>query len=87
VVERQVANLNVASSNLVSRSILKDFMSKLRRSRKEKWFGGICGGFSAFFDVEPWVVRLLTVLLTLFGGMSILIYLILWVFIPREEAV
>lgn len=62
-------------------------MSKLRRSRKDKWLGGICGGFAAFADVEPWVIRLITVILTLFGGMSILFYLLLWVFIPREEVV
>lgn len=56
---------------------------KLYRSRTNRSIAGICGGLAAFFDVDPTAVRLVTLLLILFGGLSIWVYLILWIVIPE----
>ena len=56
----------------------------LRRSRTDRWIGGVCGGIARVTSVESWVWRLLFALLLLFGGAGALAYLLLWVFVPNE---
>lgn len=59
-------------------------MSKrLYRSRKDVMIAGICGGMAEYFDIDPVIVRLLTVLLAFAGGAAILIYLLGWLIIPK----
>lgn len=59
---------------------------KLYRSRNNRSIAGVCGGIGAFFGIDPTVVRLLALGLLLCGGMSLWVYIILWVVIPEEEA-
>ena len=46
-------------------------LRKLYRSRTERSIAGICGGLAAYFDSDPTLIRLLMLLLILFGGLSI----------------
>lgn len=57
---------------------------KLYRSRTERSIAGICGGLAAYFDADPTMIRLVMLLLILFGGLSIWAYIILWIVIPEE---
>ena len=57
---------------------------RLQRSRTEKMIGGVCGGLATYFSVDPTLVRVLWVAMTLFVGVGILLYLILWVVMPLE---
>ena len=59
---------------------------KLYRSRTERSIAGICGGLGAYFDADPTLIRLVMLLLILFGGLSIWAYIILWIVIPEEPA-
>lgn len=59
---------------------------KLYRSRTERSIAGICGGLGEYFGTDPTMIRLLTLLLILFGGLSIWAYIILWIVIPEEPA-
>ena len=59
---------------------------KLFRSRTDRSIAGICGGLAAYFDSDPTVLRLITLFLILFGGLSIWAYIILWIVIPEEPA-
>lgn len=43
-------------------------------------------GLAAYFDSDPTLIRLLMLLLILFGGLSIWAYIILWIVIPEEPA-
>lgn len=61
--------------------------NRLHRSRKERMIGGVCGGLAEYFRIDPTLVRLVFVLLTLANGMGVLAYLILWVIMPEEERV
>ena len=46
--------------------------------------GGVCSGMSIYFNVDPVIIRILFVLLVFLGfGISIIIYLILWVVVPK----
>ena len=59
-------------------------IEKFRRSRNDKWFGGVCGGLGRATGVESWVWRLLFALLFLFAGSGLIAYLLLWIFVPIE---
>lgn len=59
---------------------------RLRRSRTDRSIAGICGGIGEFFRIDSTVVRLATLLLILFGGLSIWIYVILWLVVPEAPA-
>lgn len=56
----------------------------LRRSRSNRVIGGVCGGLAAYFGIDVAVVRLLMFLLIFFGGISLWVYIILWIVIPSE---
>ncbi|UCH94106.1 MAG: PspC domain-containing protein [Candidatus Aminicenantes bacterium] len=57
-------------------------MKRLYRSRKDRVLAGICGGLGEYFDIDPVIVRLITVGLTLFG-LPLLIYLLAIFIIPN----
>ncbi len=47
---------------------------------------GVCGGIARFFGVDPTLVRLGTVLLVVPGGMSLWVYIIAALIMPRESS-
>jgi phage shock protein PspC (stress-responsive transcriptional regulator) len=47
---------------------------------------GVCGGIARYFNVDPTVVRVATVLLVAFAGLSLWVYIIAALIIPRESA-
>lgn len=58
---------------------------RLYRSERDRILGGVAGGLADFFDVDSTLVRIIFVLLTIFGGGGIIIYLILWILVPTES--
>jgi phage shock protein PspC (stress-responsive transcriptional regulator) len=59
--------------------------SKLRRSRTNRSIAGVCGGLANYFEADATLLRIVMLLLILFGGMSLWVYIILWLLIPSEE--
>jgi phage shock protein C len=57
---------------------------RLYRPRDGRVVAGVCVGLAAYLGVDPTLVRLAFVLLTVFGGLGILLYLCAWVVIPEE---
>lgn len=60
---------------------------KLARSRNDKMIAGVCGGFAEYFGWAPWMVRFVYVLVSIFSAAfpGIIIYLILWFLMPKQE--
>jgi phage shock protein PspC (stress-responsive transcriptional regulator) len=58
--------------------------NKLYRSTTDKMLGGVAGGLAEYFDIDPTIVRVLFVVLTLVGGGGILAYIILWIVVPEK---
>ena len=56
----------------------------LRRSRDDRWLGGVCGGIGRLTGVEGWVWRLLFALLAMCAGTGVLVYLLMWILLPPE---
>jgi phage shock protein PspC (stress-responsive transcriptional regulator) len=61
-----------------------DAVNRLRRSRSDRWIAGICGGVAQVTGVESWIWRLILAVLALFGGTGVLLYILLWIFVPEE---
>ena len=57
---------------------------KLRLSNDDCKIGGVCGGWAKFLGLDSTLVRVAMALLTFVGGMSLLVYPIMWMIIPRE---
>jgi phage shock protein PspC (stress-responsive transcriptional regulator) len=58
----------------------------LRRSRTDKFLGGVSGGLAEYSGIDPLLWRVGFVALTL-AGPGIPVYLLLWLFTPAEPAV
>jgi phage shock protein PspC (stress-responsive transcriptional regulator) len=56
----------------------------LRRSRQERWIAGVCGGLAQGTGTAPWVWRLLFALLLCWGGAGLVVYLLMWFFVPSD---
>ena len=56
----------------------------LRRSRTDRVIGGVCGGLGRYFDVDPVLLRIAAVALSLASGFGVLAYVIAWIVIPED---
>jgi phage shock protein PspC (stress-responsive transcriptional regulator) len=59
-------------------------LNDFRRSTTDRWIGGVCGGLPVSTGMDSWLWRLVFALLLLAGGTGILIYIILWIFVPVD---
>ncbi len=58
----------------------------LRRSRRHRWIGGVCGGLADWLGWSPLLVRILYVVISIVsvGFPGTIAYLVLWVVMPLE---
>jgi len=59
-------------------------MKKLYLSDTDRKIGGVCGGLGEYYDKDSTLFRVLFVAITIFFGIGILLYLIMWLIIPRK---
>jgi len=57
---------------------------RLYRSQKDKIIAGVCGGIAEHFNIDPVWVRLVAALLVFARGIGILLYIVLWVVMPKN---
>jgi phage shock protein C len=43
---------------------------------------GVCGGLADYFNIDATLVRVLFLLLAVFGGTGLVIYIVMWVIVP-----
>ncbi len=60
-------------------------MKRLYRSNKERMLAGVCGGIAEYFEVDPTLVRLGAVVLTMACGSGILAYIVAAIIIPLKD--
>ena len=58
---------------------------RMYRDPDQRIIGGVCAGMGAYWRIEPWLVRIIFFILTMMGGLGILVYLILWIVIPEAK--
>jgi phage shock protein PspC (stress-responsive transcriptional regulator) len=57
---------------------------RLYRNRKGQVVAGVCAGLAEYFKVDANLVRLAFAVLSVFGGLGVLLYLIAWIILPEE---
>ena len=63
----------------------RSFLQQLARSRSDRFIGGVCGGLGRHTDLPSWAWRVMFSLTLLYFGAGLLIYLLLWLFLPLES--
>lgn len=59
-------------------------VKKLYRSVTDKMIAGVCGGLAEYFEIDSTLVRILFLALLIFGGGGFLIYIIMWIVVPKK---
>lgn len=62
---------------------LKDVTRLRRTTGADRHLAGVSGGLARFFDIDPRLVRVLMVVLAVFG-VGVLLYLALWLLLPDD---
>lgn len=57
---------------------------RLTKSRTDRKICGVCGGVAEYLNLDPTVVRLLWVLLAIFAGTGLLVYIVAAFIMPEE---
>ncbi|MFZ5940468.1 MAG: PspC domain-containing protein [Bacteroidota bacterium] len=55
------------------------------RDPEDAVLGGVCGGLAAYLNIDPLILRLLAIFLLFFGGVTGIVYIVLWIAIPKAE--
>jgi phage shock protein C len=58
---------------------------KMYRSNDDYIVAGVAAGVANYFQIDTTLVRIIFILLTIGGGSGFLIYLVLWLIIPKKE--
>ena len=59
---------------------------RLYRDGESRVLGGVCSGMSAYFNIDPVILRILFVAPIFLGvGVSAIVYLILWIVVPKAR--
>jgi phage shock protein PspC (stress-responsive transcriptional regulator) len=56
----------------------------LYRSRTDRWIAGVCGGLGEYFSVDANAIRLAFVILALWQGVGLVLYLLMAIILPDE---
>jgi phage shock protein C len=57
---------------------------RLERSKSNRIIGGVCAGVANYLNMDPTLVRVLTVVVSLFTGVPIVLYIIALFVVPEE---
>jgi phage shock protein C len=59
---------------------------RLYRHRTNRIIAGVCGGLGEYLAIDPTVVRLFFLLFGFTNGIGVLVYFLMWIIIPPEDA-
>ena len=60
-------------------------LARLARARHDRWIGGVCGGLAELSQLPAWSWRMLFVFALLLHGLGLLMYVLLWIFVPIQR--
>ncbi len=60
---------------------------KLTRSGEDRMIAGVVGGLGEYFSIDPTLLRILYIILTLLTGVGfgIILYVVLWIIMPEDQ--
>lgn len=60
-------------------------LKKLAKSNNDRLISGVCGGLGEHTPVPSWLWRIIFIVLFFFSGLGMFVYILFWVFMPREN--
>jgi phage shock protein C len=57
---------------------------KLYRSKTNRKLAGVCGGLAQYFNIDATLIRVLFILLAVLGGSGLVLYVAMWIIVPKE---
>jgi len=70
-----------------AKNAVMHWLHALRRSRTDTWLGGVCGGLAPATGLPTWLCRLIFVMLVVCGGTGLMLYLLMWILVPKDDGV
>jgi phage shock protein C len=67
-------------------AVMSKSQRRLYRSKNNKVLAGICGGIGEYLNIDPTIIRIMMIVMTIFGGSGILLYAISFFVIPDSSA-
>lgn len=64
----------------------KTSSKELHRSTTNKVLGGVCGGLGEYLNIDPTIVRVLFIIVSVFGGTGVIAYFLMWLVIPSTDS-
>ena len=62
-----------------------DRLGVRRVPRSDAWVGGVCGGLSRRFGIDPAVIRVGVIVLTMISGAGLVAYALAWLLLPAPD--
>jgi phage shock protein PspC (stress-responsive transcriptional regulator) len=62
-------------------------LKRFRRSSRDCWFGGVCGGLGEMTPVPSWAWRIAFCVGLFSFGVGLIPYILLWIFVPADNEV
>ncbi len=62
-------------------------LKKLYRDTDNKIIAGVAGGLAAYFGIDALYIRIIFAVFTLFSGLGIAIYVLLWLIVPEAQTI
>lgn len=60
---------------------------RITRSRTDRMIAGVAGGLASYLGVDPLIVRIAFIVLTLLNGFGVMLYIVMWLLVPNEDAI
>lgn len=76
----QIGSPQIFGNNTLNNNIMR---KRLMRDPRNKVIFGVCSGLSAYIGLETTIVKIVFVLLAIFGGSGVLVYLIMAILMPK----
>ena len=61
-------------------------MREMRKSARDRMIAGICGGFGEYTPLPAWLWRVLFLTSIFVGGIGVIAYILLWIFMPSAKS-
>jgi phage shock protein C len=57
---------------------------RLERKLSDRWLAGVCAGLADYSGIDVSLIRVIFAVLTLFGGVGLIAYVLAWALVPEE---
>jgi len=64
-----------------------DSIKKLYRDPDDRVLGGVCSGLAKYLNIDIIIVRIIFIVFLIGGGLSFIVYLVLWVITPEASSI